>query len=87
LPEVKGRWEIGPMAGTRGAIVQMDTCIHSKGGWKCARERHIQLWLSWPVLHKLISAAGFRVLGRHALPDYAPARPEDPWIQIVAQRQ
>ena len=87
LPRVRARWDSRPLAGMEGAIVQMHTCIQAAGGrWACAQERHVQRWWPWPVLERLLTAAGFRLLGRHRLIDHRPAGPSDRWVQVVAQR-
>jgi len=87
LPGVRARWDILPSADNGGATVRMDTCVRRfEDGWSCARELHVQRW--WPLrtLERLLSSAGFRVLGVHRLIDHRPDGCGDRWVQVVARR-
>jgi len=88
LPRVKARWDNRPLANREGAVVHMHTCLQQTGrGWACAQERHVQVWWPWPTLERLLSAVGFRLLGRHRLFDHRPPGPSDQWIQVVVGRR
>jgi len=88
LPRVRARWDSRALAGRKGAIVQMHTCVQAPGGrWACAQEQHVQCWWPWSVIERLLTSVGFRLLGQHRLIDHRPARSSDQWIQVVAQRE
>lgn len=82
LPDVRGCWDIKPIANGAGTMVRMHTCLRSEDGrWRCAHEQHRQRWWSWPAVAQALKAAGFRLLGVARLEQcLGNAR----WLQVTA---
>jgi hypothetical protein len=86
LRDVRAVWTSKPSAEGGGSTVGMSTCMLERGRWRCWHESHRQRWWALDLFVRLLTNAGFRLLGVHRLPDYAPVGVADRWVQMVARR-